>query len=53
MKKITKKLRLEKQTVALLGTAQLADVAGGQRPATKQTQCADDCTWVPTQFNLC
>jgi len=53
MKKIAKKLKLEKQTVALLDTAQLADIAGGQRPATKNTQCGDDCTWVPTQFNLC
>ena len=53
MKKITKKLSLEKQTVALLGTAQLAEIIGGQKPATKQTQCADDCTWSPTQLNLC
>ena len=53
MKKITKKLKLDKQTVALLGADQLTDIAGGQRPATKNTQCADDCTWSPTQLNLC
>ena len=54
MKKITKKLALDRQTIALLGTSQLIDVIGGQRPQTKNTQCGDDCTSTsPTQFNLC
>jgi len=54
MKKITKKLALDRQTIALLGTSQLIDVIGGQKPQTKNTQCGDDCTSTsPTQFNLC
>ena len=54
MKKITKnKLKLDRQTIAVLGTAQLLDVAGGQKPVTKLSQCGDECTGNPTQFGLC
>jgi hypothetical protein len=42
MKKVTKnKLQLDKQTIAVLSSSQLIDVAGGQKPETNNTQCAD------------
>ena len=42
MKKVTKnKLQLDKQTIAVLSSSQLVDVAGGQKPETKNTVCAD------------
>jgi hypothetical protein len=56
MKKITKnKLQLDRQTIAVLSTSQLLEAAGGQRPATKATQCADQgCSGtIPTQLGLC
>jgi hypothetical protein len=55
MKKITKnKLKLDTQTIAFLGTAQLVDVAGGQKPQTKLSQCGEECTGThPTMFGLC
>ena len=44
MKKIANhKLVLTKQTIAVLTGVQLSEVAGGQRPATKQSHCGDDC----------
>lgn len=54
MKKLTKnKLKLETQIIAVLGTAQLHEVEGGQRPATKLSQCGEECTRTPTQLGLC
>jgi len=53
MKKIAKnKLKLNSQTIAVLGPSQLLDVAGGQKPATKLSQC-EECRPSPTQLGLC
>jgi hypothetical protein len=52
MKKITKnKLALDRQTIAVLGTAQLLDVAGGMPPVTKLSQCGDEC--IPPRTTFC
>jgi hypothetical protein len=52
-KSLKSKLVLARQTIALLDTTDLAAVAGGQRPATKLSQCGDECHGTPTQLTLC
>jgi hypothetical protein len=43
MKKLHKKLALDKQTIATLAASDLAVVAGGANPSAPPTDCVSGC----------